>query len=281
MFSGPGGREGRALVHVALHALGVLHQNHVEVLGEVLQGVPLLHQAPRCRDSFHAGELRRGVAERRLLLRAVGDELAAEHGDVGIELGRGLVARAGRVEGVGRRVEPHEPLARRHGVQEAFLAFGGHGRVVAPLVGLGQVAGGVEGEGVVLAQVAVEQAAVLGADDLESRPGPHLRQDLFGEGFAAVLAHDRSVLEALAPREVQHLALLHFRRERIEGEPRRPQGGTGAKQELATFHDMTSPGCSLVAVGQFNSDIPQSPCPQAPGTGGLFGPFPVGWRPSR
>src|SRR3989304_8456786 len=44
VFAGPRGREGRALVAVVHHALGLLDEDHVKVFGEVLQGVPLLQK---------------------------------------------------------------------------------------------------------------------------------------------------------------------------------------------------------------------------------------------
>ena len=97
----------------------------MQVLGEVLQGVPLF-QDGEILHPVEPGELGRSDFHGRLLLAAVDDELAAEHGDVGIEVRLDLVGPALGVEGVGGGMEADEALAVGHGVQELLLAGRGH-----------------------------------------------------------------------------------------------------------------------------------------------------------
>ena len=78
---------------------------------------------------------------------------------------------------------PTKPLPPRDGVEERLLAVLRHR--LAVLVGArgGQVAGRLEGEGVPLADlVGVEEAAVLGGDDLEAVLLADLGQDPLGHG---------------------------------------------------------------------------------------------------
>ena len=109
---------------------------------------------------FHAGKLRRNDLHRRHLLGTVTEELAADHGDVGID------ARA--AEAIGGGMDAHKTLAGLDGRQELLLSLRRHRRARLRMVGLpGQIAGGVKDEGVVLVEIAVEYRAVLAAHHLE------------------------------------------------------------------------------------------------------------------
>ena len=54
--AGPCGGEGRAFVFVAFHGWGVLEEEDVEVIGEVLEGVPFLVEFEGGAEGFHAWE---------------------------------------------------------------------------------------------------------------------------------------------------------------------------------------------------------------------------------
>ncbi len=132
------------------------------------------------------------------LLGAVAVELAADHLDVRVDL---LAA----VKRVGGAVHADEPLAAGDGVEERLLAVLRHR--LAVLVGAlgGEVAGGLEGEGVPLADlVGVEEGAVLGGDDLEAVLLAQVGQDPLGVAQLACFPGDDRVLEARALGEEEH-----------------------------------------------------------------------------
>src|SRR5205823_6812214 len=91
------------------------------------------------------------------------------------------------VEGVGRRVRPDEALAGPDGVQQGLLPLGRHRR--RPIgAGLGEVAGGVEEEGVVCVQAGGgEDAPVFRRRDVEAVLLAEVGYDLFGKGRAGIL----------------------------------------------------------------------------------------------
>ena len=247
----PGARVGGALVAVALQSLGLLHEDHVQVLGEVLQRVPLFGELQRAGETHKARKLRRRDPHCRLLLLSVNDELAAHHRDVWIELGLRRVALARRMERVVGRVEAHVAHAGCDRVEQAFLPVGRHGLaargVNRPLgvVGLGQVARSVEGQGVVGVERFVEHGPVLGAHHVERRPLAHLGERLLGERKLIAGALHRAVLKAGRAREIEDLPLLAAGRPRkTQREGRQSQGGgSRGQQEIATSHDV------LLAVG--------------------------------
>ena len=111
------------------------------------------------------------------------------------------------------------------------------------LFGFGQVAVGVEGEGVVLVEVAVEDAAVLGALDLDARLGGHFDQQLFGmaEPVAGSLHH--AVVVADVPAEEQYLLLGPLGGGKMAKRERRQpqQGGRSGLEHVAAFHGLRSP----------------------------------------
>ena len=148
------------------------------------------------------GKLRRDHLHRRLLLFAVDDEFAADHGDVGIDA---VLA----VETVGAGVNAHETLAGLDRRQKLFLPFGRHrlaGLRVSALPR--QHASRVENEGVVLIEIAVEDRAVLAADDLEAGLLSPLGKRLFRRAQFCSAAGDRKMLVAGAAGEIEHFLLL-------------------------------------------------------------------------
>src|SRR5579875_2244226 len=112
MLPCPGGRKLRPLVHSILHTLGVLYEDDVQVWGKVLQRVPLLVHLEIFLP-LDAGKFAIDDAHPRLLLPAMHDELAAEHGDVGIDLIAFLVLPpcALAMKGVAGAVAADEALA--------------------------------------------------------------------------------------------------------------------------------------------------------------------------
>src|SRR5947209_1749497 len=117
MLAGPGRGKAGPLVHGPFHSLIILCQNHMEIGGKILQGVPFLME-------LKVGQIL-GARERwiddphpRLLLGAVNDELAAEHGDIGVDLIRLLVDRPSTwaMKRIAGTVAADEPLAARDGL---------------------------------------------------------------------------------------------------------------------------------------------------------------------
>src|SRR5690606_28389519 len=112
VVSGPGARVVGAVVHRAGHALGLLDEDDVKVLGYVLKSIPFIgdSEAVRLAEAVaETGEVAVDDRDGRLLLGAVGDELAADHLDEGV-VGP-LVPRSVVAERVGGRVHADEALA--------------------------------------------------------------------------------------------------------------------------------------------------------------------------
>ena len=195
MPASPSGGERRALVAVTFHSFIVLDENHVKVPGEVLKGVPLFFELLNLAELLYSGEVRRGGAYYGFLLGAVYNELPAEHGDIGVDFGLVLVPGALGMERVGGGVEANEAFAGSDGTQKLLFTFGGHGRSLR-FVGLGEVAAGVEGDGIVLVEVSIEDAAIFGADDFEAVAFTQLGEDSIGDAGLAILDFDGIVLEA-------------------------------------------------------------------------------------
>jgi hypothetical protein len=95
--------------------------------------------------------------------------------------------------------------------------------------GGGQVSGGLEGEGVPLADlVGVEQATVLGGDDLEAVVLADLGEDAFGVAQLGTLSGDDGVLEPRALGEEQDLlGAPLIRGEKAVHRARAEHGGAG------------------------------------------------------
>jgi len=129
----------------------------------------------------------------------VDDELAAEHGDVGID--------AVCAEAVGGRVDSDETLAVLDGGEKFLLSLGRHGLARLRSIALSaQIAGRIEDEGVELVEIAVEHRAILAANDFDASFLPPLRQHLLRLAeLVGLLASDRRVLEAGAAGEEEHL----------------------------------------------------------------------------
>ena len=134
-----------------------------------------------------------------------------------------------------------EALAIGDGFQQCFLPLRRHGRVIVAAF-LGQVHGGLEEEGIVLAdRLRQELAAVLGAGDLEAVFLAQAGHDPFRQRQLVVLAalHD-GMLKALRTREHEHVLLAAVRTSHpAEGKMRQTQrGGSGAAshQHLTTVH---------------------------------------------
>jgi hypothetical protein len=120
--------------------------DHVQVVGEVLQGVPLVVNLERRPNALTPGKSGSATSQPCHLLAPVGDELAADHLDVGVD----LVPLA--VEGVGGAVHADEPLAAVDRVEEGLLAVLRHRRRLVGPRGR-QVERRLEGEGVPLADL--------------------------------------------------------------------------------------------------------------------------------
>ena len=117
-----------------------------------------------------------------LLLGAVAGELAADHLDVGV-VGP-LASRWSPKVSVAQCI-PTNPLPDSMASKNAFRPSAEIGGVLVGRPGLGEVAGGLEGEGVPLADlVGVEHPAVLGGDDLEAVLLADLGQDPLGQARA-------------------------------------------------------------------------------------------------
>jgi hypothetical protein len=71
------------------------------------------------------------------------------------------------MERVGGGVQADKTFPSGDGAQKLLFTFGGHGRSLR-FVGFCEIAAGVEGDGIVLVKVAIEDAAIFGADDFES-----------------------------------------------------------------------------------------------------------------
>ena len=100
---------------------------------------------------------------------------------------------------------PRKPLPPRIASRKACLPSADMGGCLV-VAGLRQVARGLEGEGVPLADlVGVEQPAVLRGDDLEAVLLADLGQDPLGQAELAVLAGDDRVLEPGALGEEENL----------------------------------------------------------------------------
>jgi hypothetical protein len=207
----PWARVGLALrVHLLGHAGRFLREDDLHVGGDVAERVPLLVKLEILRGVLRWGK--RGVRDRADLgglLLAVAVELAADHLDVGV--GVGAVAEAGVfAEGVGGAVEADEALPGFDEVQQRVLAALGHGGVAVLAAGLLEVAGGVEGDDVVLSEVVGrEDGAVLGGGDVEAVLLAEVDEDAFGVGELVGLGSlDARVLEAGGLGEEEDLAGL-------------------------------------------------------------------------
>jgi len=226
----------RALILGALHAGGVLDQEHVQIGREVFQRIPFFDRREVGGHRRHAGEFCVGGDEARRLLRAVADEFAADHFDVVVRLVAVVEKTLWHVsvaaEGVKRvrgAMNAKKAFAVGHRLEERGFAGGRHRRVaVASRVALHfrQIAGGVEKVGVELREVFLrEQAAVFGKGELDVV----LRAEGFehGEGIAELgfaVGFDRVVLEARRLAEEEHFL---FGRGRFSGKTR----GDGNEKE--------------------------------------------------
>ncbi len=217
-----------------MHARGFLHQDHVQVFGEVVLGVPFLEHLERVAEILHSGEVGRDDLHLGLLLAGVRDELAAEHRQVGRDLA------ALRVERVAGGVKGNEAFSLFDRGQQARETPLGHRRLIAMGVfeRLGENAGGVEGEDVELVEIAVEHAAVLAANDVNVVLVAPALDDFFRVAqLIAVAVYDR-VLEAGTAGKVEDFGLLAFHGPDPAQRKSRhsDQGRPGADQHLTTLH---------------------------------------------
>ena len=77
----------------------------MQVLSEVLERVPLFREHLRLAELLYPREVRRGSAYCGFLLFPVDDELAADHGDVGVDFSLVLVSGALGVKGISSGVQ--------------------------------------------------------------------------------------------------------------------------------------------------------------------------------
>jgi len=82
-----------------------------------------------------------------------------------------------------------------NGTQKFLFTFGGHGRSLR-FVGLGEVAAGVKGDGIVLVEAAIEDAAIFGAEDFEAVAFTQFGENSIGDAGLAILEFDGVVLKA-------------------------------------------------------------------------------------
>src|SRR5438128_12391247 len=124
----------------------------MEIGSEILEGIPLLVEL-EVAQAFGARERWVDDAHASLLRRAMNDELAAQHGNIGVDLIRLLIDECSftptAMEGVAGAVAADEPLAVGDGLEQGALAFDGHGRLLVPALP-GEVACRLKDEAIVL-----------------------------------------------------------------------------------------------------------------------------------
>ena len=89
------------------------------------------------------------------------------------------------MESIGGGVKADKALACRDRVQQSLFSRGGHGRR-AVLGGAGQIPDGIESEGVILLEVAVEDPPVIGTLDVEPAAAGPSRSGSFRNTLGSV-----------------------------------------------------------------------------------------------
>src|SRR5207244_8276407 len=114
------------------HPFGLLYKDHVQIGIEVLKRIPLFGE-PEIARAFDSREIRIHYPHPGPLLLAVSGELAADHGNVGINLVPLLtlptvLRMSGAVEGVAGTVAADESFPFVDELQQDLLPFRLHGR---------------------------------------------------------------------------------------------------------------------------------------------------------
>ncbi len=249
----------RAFVNFAVHLGRVLNEQHVHVRREILERVPLFHRSEVSRNVAHAGKLFVHANHVPWLLLAVFDEFAADHFDVGIGIvavvliaGGTVLFAARRVKCVGGTVDTHKTFSVVDRLKKHGLGFFAH-RGIAVGADRGQIAGGVEHEGIELLQILwCEHRAVFGEREFDVVLGAEFLEDLLGSGKFARSVFDGGVFEARRLIEEQNV-LGRF----VGGENRRGgQDGSNDVRERtknrACFHRFDKDnGC----IGQSKQNV--------------------------
>src|SRR5579875_691262 len=165
----PGGRKPRPLVHWVFHALGVLHENDVQVRGEVLECIPFFVHL-KIFLPLDAGKIGIDDAHPRFLLLAMYDELPAEHSEIRIDLIACLVSLtiARTMEGVAGAVAADEAFAASHGIEQRLLASARHGRRIILTLLAEQITLCLEQKTIEFGKLSrLKDTAVFLADDLD------------------------------------------------------------------------------------------------------------------
>ena len=131
----------------------------------------------------------------------MGNELAAKHGDVRIDL---VVAGQERVAG---GMEAEEALALGDGGQQPPLSRGAHGRRRFARR-LREIAQGVKRDRIERSEIAVEHPAVLGGDHFDAALAAQLGEDRLRRSRPAAVATDDGVDVAGGAGEIEEVAPL-------------------------------------------------------------------------